>query len=63
MAEAKKLRYKGPFAEVAVPALGKSVKRNHQVEVKDAALAKSLLAPRRRAADSRARAGVRPQRR
>jgi hypothetical protein len=44
MAEAKKLRYVGPHDEVAVPALGKSVRRNHQVEVEDAALAKSLLA-------------------
>jgi hypothetical protein len=44
MAEPRKLRYVGPHDEVAVPALGKSVRRNHQVEVEDAAVAKSLLA-------------------
>lgn len=44
MAEAKKIRYVGPFRAVDVPALGTTVRRNHQVEIEDQALAKSLLA-------------------
>lgn len=39
----RRLRYVGPFGAVDVPALGKRVRRNHQVEVEDAALAKALL--------------------
>lgn len=42
MAEAKKIRYVGPFRSVDVAGLG-NVKRNHQVEVADQDLAASLL--------------------
>ena len=44
MAEARKLRYVGPFDAVDVPAIRATVKRNHQVEVADRAIADSLLA-------------------
>lgn len=44
MAEARKIRYVGPFDAVDVPALRATVKRNHQVEVADRAIADSLLA-------------------
>ena len=44
MAEAKRLRYVGPFRAVDVPALGTTVKRNHQVEIEDKAVAAALLA-------------------
>ena len=43
MAEARKIRYVGAHAEVYVPALGQSVRRNHQISVDDAALAAALL--------------------
>lgn len=41
--KATKLRYVGPFDAVDVPALRKTVKRNHQIEVEDKAVAASLL--------------------
>lgn len=44
MAEATKIRYVGPFRAVDVPALGTTVRRNHQVEIEDPAVAKALLA-------------------
>lgn len=43
MAEPTKIRYVGGFDAVDVPALGQTVKRNHQVAVDDKTLAASLL--------------------
>ena len=39
----KKLRYVGPFSEVQIAATGQTVQQNHQVEIEDDDLAKSLL--------------------
>ena len=39
----KKIRYVGPDAEVQIAATGQVVQQNHQVEVEDDELAKSLL--------------------
>lgn len=39
----KKIRYIGPSEEVWLPATGQLVKKNHQVEIEDDELAKSLL--------------------
>lgn len=41
-AKERRFRYAGPHDEVYVPALGKGVKRNHQLAVDDAAVADSL---------------------
>jgi hypothetical protein len=39
----KKIRYIGPNDEVQIAATGQIVQQNHQVEVEDDELAKSLL--------------------
>lgn len=43
MPEAQKLRYIGPIDELTIPALGVSVKRNHQLAVEDPGIAAALL--------------------
>lgn len=37
------IRYIGPFDEVTITETGQNVQRNHQVEIKDDDLARSLL--------------------
>lgn len=39
----KKIRYVGPHDEVQIAATGQIVQQNHQVEIEDDDLAKSLL--------------------
>lgn len=39
----KKIRYVGPFDQIQIAATGQVVEQNHQVEIEDDELAKSLL--------------------